>query len=237
MVGFVSIIFLLGELNNDHMKSSKIKSGNRAALWPTVAGITDHWAAAGITTPMAKPTGMSRLRTEPGWDRRQIPTGNARVGMAKPARNLSESLQTKFGYDVGKADALKPKPSRPRRPIGECVLLAPLDSIGTGELRRSLVGDNYSSAVSISVEADGKVSVQDQVQSYGYAWTSGITSDTGFQPIAPYTQFTPYAPYGQHAAFPPYAPYARFAPYSMPNGYRPPLTPTWILRSSQSLPR
>jgi hypothetical protein len=149
------------------------------------------------------------------------------IGLAKLRfRNLPESLRNQYGYDANRAATYEADNEqgaaqlRTQQSAADNTLRV---FRNLAEIHRSTVGDQPST-LSISIEADGKVSVQDQVQPYlypyGYQWQSGVATENGFRPVLPYAQFAPFTPVSPFAPFG--APFAPFAFGMHPQG----LTPT-----------
>ena len=194
------------------MKTSKLKNlGTTALVSCLVAYIQPSVnASTEITTVDGKTyRNVEVLRSDPDGIVISYQPEKRGIGMAKlNFRNLPDSVRTRYGYDPGKASAFENDNAqgvaqwRAQQTSSENTLRLYRN---LGEIHRSVVGDQPSS-LSISIEADGKVSVQDQVQLYQYPygfgspWTSGLATDSGFQPTPPYAPYAPYGPY------PPYGP-------------------------------
>jgi hypothetical protein len=215
-----------GNRNIDHMKTSKLQILGAAALISCVAAYIQPIvnAATLITTVDGKTYHYADvLRTEPDGIIISYEPEQGGIGMAKlNFRNLPDSMRNQHGYDQGKATEFENNTAQGiiQWRMQQSSLEDPVRLYrNLAEIHRSVVGDQPSS-LSISIEPDGKVSVQDQVQlysypyGYGYPWTSALATDAGFQPMPPYM---PYAPYGPN---PPYS-YPGYAPYRQlrPTGY------------------
>jgi len=203
------------------MKTRNLKIFGAIAL---ASGLIVRAQSADITTTDGKTyRNVSLVRTEPDGLVIQYQPERPGIGMAKlNFRILPESLRSRYGYDPTKAATFEADTAQSAAERRQ--QLSKSDSLRLyrdfAELHRSVVGDNSWSTYTITIDPDGRVSVQDQSQLYPYSlwqtgvpWTTGLATDTGYAPVGamPYGGLTPYGT----------RPYNPLAPYNVPTMLRP----------------